>query len=202
MSAASEVNLKQTLRKIEYPLCAKEALIKIEYMVLAPIQNAASLSMFVHVRGGGRETPTRKLSININQSQSVHGGPAKTTSPAARCNRDGGNGARGGLLKWCILAPIYKQDSVAYSNLHLALLNNILEIPRTNPPKAIYAQNLACCISPILGYVNDLKNKHELKLDQILNEDSLQLSLDRLAQAIQVAYSVNFDIRARFSTKK
>lgn len=29
MSAASEVNLKQTLRKIEYPLCAKEALNKI-----------------------------------------------------------------------------------------------------------------------------------------------------------------------------
>lgn len=29
MSASSEVNLKQTLRKIEYPLCAKEALNKI-----------------------------------------------------------------------------------------------------------------------------------------------------------------------------
>jgi hypothetical protein len=29
MSAASEVNLKQTLRKLEFPLCAKEALHKI-----------------------------------------------------------------------------------------------------------------------------------------------------------------------------
>lgn len=96
-----------------------------------------------------------------------------------------------GLLKWCILAPIYKQDVNLYSRLHLALLNGILEVPRTTPPKAIYAQHLAHSINPILMYVNDLKNKQELKLDQILNEDCLQLSLDRFAQAVQVAYSVN-----------
>ncbi|KAJ8919662.1 hypothetical protein NQ315_006190 [Exocentrus adspersus] len=96
-----------------------------------------------------------------------------------------------GLLKWCILAPIYKQDINLYSELHLALLNSILEIPRTNPPKAIYAQHLAHSINPILAYVNDLKNKQELKLDKILNEDALQLSLDRYAQAVQVAHSVN-----------
>lgn len=29
MSAASDVNLKQSLRKVEYPQCAKEALNKI-----------------------------------------------------------------------------------------------------------------------------------------------------------------------------
>lgn len=29
MSGSSEVNLKQTLRKLEYPLCAQEALKKI-----------------------------------------------------------------------------------------------------------------------------------------------------------------------------
>ncbi|KAG5865032.1 hypothetical protein JTB14_012786 [Gonioctena quinquepunctata] len=96
-----------------------------------------------------------------------------------------------GLLKWCILAPIYKQESSSYSDLHLALLNSITEVPRTLPPKAIYAQHLTAPINPILSYVNDLRNKQELKLDQILNEDSLQLALDRFAQAIQVVYSVN-----------
>nr|XP_023022930.1 uncharacterized protein C7orf26 homolog [Leptinotarsa decemlineata] len=96
-----------------------------------------------------------------------------------------------GLLKWCILSPIYKQDNPSYNDLHLALLSGIMEIPRVLPPKAVYAQHLTITINPILSYVNDLRNKQELKLDQILNEDSLQLSLDRFAQAIQVIYSAN-----------
>ncbi|KAJ8973744.1 hypothetical protein NQ317_004383 [Molorchus minor] len=95
-----------------------------------------------------------------------------------------------GLLKWCVLAPIYKEDSAEYSRLHLALLNSILEIPRSSPPKAIYAQHLAYCINPILTYAGDLKTKQELKLNQILSESALQMSLDRFAQAIQVAYSM------------
>lgn len=96
-----------------------------------------------------------------------------------------------GLLKWCILAPIFKKEYQSYSELHLAILNSIMESPHTYSPKTIYAQHLAVPVNPILSYVNDLKNKQELKLDQILNEDCLQLSLDRFGQSIQVAYSAN-----------
>lgn len=96
-----------------------------------------------------------------------------------------------GLLKWCVLAPLHKQNDQLFAELHLALLNNITEIPSNFPSKAIYAQNIAVPINPILNYVSDLKNKQDLKLDQLLNESCLQLALDRYAQAIQVAYSVN-----------
>lgn len=68
-----------------------------------------------------------------------------------------------GLLKWCILSPIFKQENTFYNNLHLALLNSIMEIPKAVPPKAIYAQHLTVSINPILAYVNDLKNRQEKK---------------------------------------
>lgn len=96
-----------------------------------------------------------------------------------------------GLLKWCILAPIYRQHDPCYSDLHLAILNSIMETSNSYPSKAIYAQHLATPINPILSYVTDLKHKQELKLSQLLSEDSLQLSLDRFAQSIQVAFSAN-----------
>ncbi|XP_056636858.1 integrator complex subunit 15 [Diorhabda carinulata] len=96
-----------------------------------------------------------------------------------------------GLFRWCILAPIHKQTNDHYNNLHLALLNSVTNIQRTVPPKAIYAQHVTQSINPILSYVNDLKNKQDLKLDQILNEDALQLCLDRFAQAVQIINSVN-----------
>lgn len=96
-----------------------------------------------------------------------------------------------GLLKWCILAPIYRQQDQCYTELNLSILNSIMETPNTYPPKMIYAQHLAAPISPILSYVNDLKNKQDLNWDQLLNDDSLQLSLDRFAQSIQVAFYAN-----------
>lgn len=96
-----------------------------------------------------------------------------------------------GLVRWCVLAPIYKKDNELYCSLHLALLNSIIEIPRVVPPKAVYAQNLTSCINPIVNYVRELKTKQELKLDQILSEQMLQLSLDRFAQLIQIIISVN-----------
>ncbi|XP_072376717.1 integrator complex subunit 15 [Diabrotica undecimpunctata] len=95
-----------------------------------------------------------------------------------------------GLVRWCVLAPIFKKDNDYYNKLHLALLTSIMEIPRTVPPKAVYAQHLVIPINPILAYVNDLKNRQELKLDQILNEDSLQICLDRYAQIVQITQSV------------
>ncbi|RZC39028.1 C7orf26 -like, partial [Asbolus verrucosus] len=88
-----------------------------------------------------------------------------------------------GLIRWCTLAAIYEQNTELYCRLHLALLNSILEIPRTNPPKAICAQHLATPLRFILLY-----NARSVKQQ---NNDSLQLALDRLAQAVQVALSVN-----------
>lgn len=96
-----------------------------------------------------------------------------------------------GLLKWCILSPIYNQNDQYYTDLHLAILNGITEAPHNVSLKAIYAQHLATPINPILSYVSDLKNKHDIKLDELLNKDCLQLALDRYAQSIQVAYTAN-----------
>ncbi|XP_050519126.1 integrator complex subunit 15-like [Diabrotica virgifera virgifera] len=95
-----------------------------------------------------------------------------------------------GLVRWCVLAPIYKKDNEYYNKLHLALLTSIIEIPKSVPPKAVNVQDLIIPINPILAYVNELKHKKELELDQIVNEDSLQLCLDRFAQIVQVAQSV------------
>ncbi|CAH0546250.1 unnamed protein product [Brassicogethes aeneus] len=94
-----------------------------------------------------------------------------------------------GLLRWCILAPLYNQESELYCHLHLALLNSILEIPQTVPAKAIYAQHTIVPISYVMYYVNDLKNQG-LNSEQVLNDEKLQLALDRYAQAIQVALSM------------
>ncbi|VEN55759.1 unnamed protein product [Callosobruchus maculatus] len=98
-----------------------------------------------------------------------------------------------GLLRWCILAPIYKQTDEIYAQLHLALLNSIIDSPGRTPCKVVYvyAPHLSAVNYPILGYVQELKNRHDLKLDQILHENTLQLSLDRYAQAIQVLTSAN-----------
>lgn len=98
-----------------------------------------------------------------------------------------------GLLKWCILAPIYKQDSELYANLHLGLLNNILDIPQGYQPKAINHVHLAVPIRYIYKYAASLvRKKDEAEKNRCLLEDvNLQLSLDRYAQAVQVALSTN-----------
>jgi hypothetical protein len=86
-----------------------------------------------------------------------------------------------GLIRWCTLAPVYDQDSELYCHLHLALLNSILEIPRTSPPKAISAQHLATSLRYILLFSNRSGKQ----------QNNLQLALDRFAQAIQVSLSTN-----------
>ncbi|KAJ8966755.1 hypothetical protein NQ314_003330 [Rhamnusium bicolor] len=45
MSASSEVNLKQTLRKIEYPLCAKEALTKIVELICGRVTSIKHMDL-------------------------------------------------------------------------------------------------------------------------------------------------------------
>lgn len=45
MSGSSEVNLKQTLRKLEYPLCAQEALKKISELLCARVTNIKNMDL-------------------------------------------------------------------------------------------------------------------------------------------------------------
>lgn len=90
--------------------------------------------------------------------------------------------ALAGLIRWCTLAPLCDQNRDLYSRLHLALLNSILEVPYTSPPKAICAQHLAAPLRHILLYHGRLEKE---------SNENLQLALDRLAQAVQVALSVN-----------
>lgn len=84
-----------------------------------------------------------------------------------------------GLIRWCTLAPLYDQDSELYCHLHLALLNSILEIPPTSPPKAVSAQHLTVALRHILLCSNRSGKQ----------SPNLQLALDRFAQAVQVSLS-------------
>ncbi|XP_018325379.1 uncharacterized protein C7orf26 homolog isoform X2 [Agrilus planipennis] len=101
-----------------------------------------------------------------------------------------------GLLKWCILAPIYRQTSEIYGKLHLGLIENMLEIPHSNPPRAIFAQHLIISIGNICRYAVDLQNRSRKsdpteRQKMFLEDTALHLCLDRFAQAIQIALSVN-----------
>ncbi|GLV33957.1 uncharacterized protein CBL_11160 [Carabus blaptoides fortunei] len=115
-----------------------------------------------------------------------------------------------GLLKWCILAPVHyvtsQYDSSSslvsktvkaqrnedcqkhYAQLHLALLESLLETgPRTGPATAVCAQHLVTVIQPLQNQIAEL-----LRLGKsISTEPALQISLDRLAQAIQVALATH-----------
>lgn len=95
-----------------------------------------------------------------------------------------------GLLKWCILAPLYEQNSDLYSQLHLSLLHGILEIPVSTPPRAVSAQHLVAHIGAIIRYIASLRSKSKISLQEVMFDKNLQLSLDRFAQAIQVALFV------------
>lgn len=91
-----------------------------------------------------------------------------------------------GLLRWCILAPLYDCDKDLYGKLHLGLLDSILEIPATTPPRAICAQHLTMSVPSIIKYIMNVAGKG-IKMEQVDLDEKLQLSLDRFAQAVQVA---------------
>ncbi|XP_065160858.1 integrator complex subunit 15 [Atheta coriaria] len=96
-----------------------------------------------------------------------------------------------GLLKWTVLAPIYKIDSPVYEKLHLGLLNSIFEIPVLPTPRAVSATALTQSNGGILKYVMDLEKKAKLEnVDRhllVMRDESLLLSLERYAQIVQVA---------------
>lgn len=100
-----------------------------------------------------------------------------------------------GLFKWCILAPLYNEDSELYSQLHLSLLNTLVEMPTVTPPRAISAQQLALPAALIQRFLLQSQTKHRKGLsdNSVIEKmnNSLSISLDRYAQAVQVALFVN-----------
>lgn len=93
-----------------------------------------------------------------------------------------------GLIRWTVLAGIQPsnkpQNIIAYSKLHLGLLETILQIPPPNgPATAINSQHLIQIIHPLNAYAR------KLNIDNIVPEtcEYFQLSLEKFAQAIQVA---------------
>lgn len=95
-----------------------------------------------------------------------------------------------GLIRWCVLAPLCNTSNNinknAYSKLHLAILQSLIQSPPTvGPPIAINAQHLN-------SIVNIITTKMELLLKEKVNPDTderIQTSIERFAQAIQVAFS-------------
>nr|XP_018912841.1 PREDICTED: uncharacterized protein C7orf26 homolog isoform X1 [Bemisia tabaci] len=93
-----------------------------------------------------------------------------------------------GLLKWCICCPLNNNTSSLYSQLHLALLQSLEEsfhselIPQ--PRNIIPVQILSSFIPILVNKVKQLSKQHPNDSEV---EKNIQLSLDRLAQAIQVA---------------
>lgn len=101
-----------------------------------------------------------------------------------------------GLLRWCIVAPLYKQNSDLYTQLHLSLLHSLLDIPASSPPRAVSAQHLSAPCGTILRYISEMCALHKAKpefhrMRMIMQDGDLQLALDRYAQAVQVALSLN-----------
>lgn len=94
-----------------------------------------------------------------------------------------------GLIRWTVLSGIHQQTSkiynhYAYSKLHLGLLETILQIPPPNgPATAINSQHLIQIIHPLNAYAR------RLNMENIIPEtnEAFQLSLEKFAQAIQVA---------------
>lgn len=87
-----------------------------------------------------------------------------------------------GLIKWTVLAPIVN-NKPTYSDLHLALLQTLLQIVPTAPPTALNAQHLLLIVSPLKSYADKLLSEN-LKPEDDAN---LQKSLERFSQSIQVA---------------
>lgn len=87
-----------------------------------------------------------------------------------------------GLIRWCVLAPLY-DPTHNYGKLHLAILRSMQKMPTpSGPPSAINAQQL-------VGIVNTL----QLKLLESGGDvgKQIELSLERFAQAVQVALTCN-----------
>ncbi|XP_073820513.1 integrator complex subunit 15 [Musca autumnalis] len=86
-----------------------------------------------------------------------------------------------GLIRWSVLAPIVS-NKPAYSTLHLALLQTLLEIVNDGPPTALNAQHLMLIATPLKNHAARLVSD---KIDPLQDAD-FQKCLERLAQAVQI----------------
>jgi Domain of unknown function (DUF4507) len=86
-----------------------------------------------------------------------------------------------GLIRWCVLAPLVKEEKDEnYSKLNLALLQSLMAANNTT---ILNAQNL--CYIAI-----QLKNRIEyliIEEKRLESDEAIQLSLERFAQALQLA---------------
>uniref|UniRef100_A0A0A1X8V8 Uncharacterized protein C7orf26 n=1 Tax=Zeugodacus cucurbitae TaxID=28588 RepID=A0A0A1X8V8_ZEUCU len=91
-----------------------------------------------------------------------------------------------GLIRWAVLSPMCSNRS-SYSNLHLWLLQTMMQIVTVGPPTALNAQHVAQIMGPLQSYVA------RLVADKVEPNDdtAYQKSMERLSQAVQVAVSVN-----------
>lgn len=87
-----------------------------------------------------------------------------------------------GLIRWCVLAPLYDTKN-NYAKLHLAILRSLQQMPPSSgPPSAINAQHLMAIVNTIqLRIVEGGEDVGE----------KMELSLERFAQAVQVALTCN-----------
>lgn len=86
-----------------------------------------------------------------------------------------------GLISWCVLAPIYQTpvESPTYNRLHLAILQSLMQTPSVQTTATVNALHFGAIILAL-----------KQKADQISNaesDDRMQLSIERFAQAIQLA---------------
>lgn len=91
-----------------------------------------------------------------------------------------------GLIRWSVLAPIVSNTGT-YSNLHLSLLQTLLEIVSNGPPTALNAQHLALIINPLKNQAAHLISE---KIDPSQDAD-FQKCMERFAQAVQVGLTSN-----------
>ncbi|CAD6994087.1 uncharacterized protein C7orf26 homolog [Ceratitis capitata] len=91
-----------------------------------------------------------------------------------------------GLLRWAVLAPMFS-NRISYSNLHLWLLQTMLQIVNSGPPTALNAQHVAQMVTQLQAYVARLQTDNV----EPTKDAAYQKSVERLAQAVQVAIKVN-----------
>lgn len=89
-----------------------------------------------------------------------------------------------GLIRWCVLAPLYDPKH-NYGKLHLAILRSLQKMPPSSgPPSAINAQQL-------VQIVNTIQSKIVEDGGGDVIGQQMELSLERFAQAVQVALTCN-----------
>ncbi|XP_037890533.1 uncharacterized protein C7orf26 isoform X2 [Glossina fuscipes] len=91
-----------------------------------------------------------------------------------------------GLIRWSVLSPLVS-NRITYSNLHLALLQTLLEIVHTGPPTALNAQHLAAIVGPLKQQAARLVAEN-IKPSE---DSNYQKCMERLSQAVQVGLSAN-----------